>query len=112
MYETEVPFEEMGKVGDFTVTLASCGNPDYRQNPDQSLPGVPNLEVKVECLASASKACRKYIEDNALGGGNWIGGSISHDGKVVAQVSYNGRVWYPTKNATRETGDKHASQEH
>ena len=28
-----------------------------------------------------------------LGGGNWNGGQICEEGRPLARVSYNGRVW-------------------
>lgn len=77
------------------VRLSSVGNPDYGQNPNQSLYGSePNKTVTVKSFKEASKVCQKFIEDNDLGGGNWDGGLILDDNnKVIAHVSYNGRVW-------------------
>ncbi len=93
MYGKEIPQEQLQTTGNYSVTLSSCGNPDFRQDPSRSLPGVRKKTVKVCSMADASKACRKYIDDHELGGGNWTGGEISLDGKAVARVSYNGRVW-------------------
>jgi hypothetical protein len=89
----EVPLEEQQKVAAYTVMLSSCGNPDFDQHPGRSLPGVRKATVKVDTMAAASKACRDYITENGLGGGNWAGGQILLDGEMVARVSYNGRVW-------------------
>ena len=51
--------------------------------------------VPVADLAAASLACRRYIAESGLGGSEWRGGAV-HDGKrLVARVSYNGRVWGP-----------------
>jgi hypothetical protein len=75
------------------VVLSNVGNPDYRQDPDQTLPGVPNRIVAAKDLAEASTLCRAYIGENDLGGGNWSGGLVLKDGKEFAKVSYNGRVW-------------------
>jgi hypothetical protein len=55
--------------------------------------------VAVDDFPAASKACRDYIEENDLGGGNWTGGDIRENGKVVAKVSYNGTVWPPSEFA-------------
>lgn len=78
------------------VTLKSVGNPDFGQTPGRSLPGVPVRTVEVADLAAASKACRDYIAEHNLGGGNWDGGRIVDGDKVeVGRVSYNGRVWPP-----------------
>lgn len=77
------------------VTLSSAGNPDHGQNPNQSLFGCEkNKSIKVNSFKEASDVCKKFIDDNGLGSGNWEGGQIFDDaGKQIAHVSYNGRVW-------------------
>lgn len=78
------------------VTLASVGNPDFRgQDPNKPLFGCePNKEVEVKTFKEASQVCVDFIMKNDLGSGNWAGGNIKDDsGKVIAVVSYNGRVW-------------------
>lgn len=85
--------------GDFTVRLASAGNPDFGQDPNRSLPGVPRLTIRVATLRVASAACRAFIEHYELGGGNWIGGEVKRGRKLVARISYNGRAW--EQGATR-----------
>lgn len=78
----------------YTVLLSSCGNPDYQQDPDRPLPGVPVERVPAASLSAASTVCREYIERHGLGSGNWSGGIIEDaNGICVANVSYNGRVW-------------------
>jgi hypothetical protein len=85
------------KRGAYVVALASCGNVDFGQHPDRSLPGVPAKRVRVATLRAASEVCRLYIEHHELGGGNWIGGDVL-DAKTqaaVAKISYNGQAWKP-----------------
>ncbi len=80
----------------FLVILSSLGNPDFRQDPDRPLPGVPVLKQKVRDFAAASQACLDYIAQHELGGGNWNGGDIFDEhGERIANVSYNGFVWPP-----------------
>ena len=58
----------------------------------------PKLKkMTVPSLEEASKVCRAYIEDDALGSSNWMGGEVVSEetGLCVAVVSYNGRVWFP-----------------
>jgi len=85
--------------GEFTVRLASAGNPDFGQDPRRSMPGVPRRMIQVATLRAASDACRAYIEHHELGGGNWTGGEVWRGigRKAVAQISYNGRAWEPSK---------------
>ncbi|MBD2746127.1 hypothetical protein IC232_05365 [Microvirga sp. BT688] len=79
----------------YTVILDNCGNPDRGQDASRRLPGTVRKVVAADHFPAASKACRDYIEENDLGGGNWTGGDIRENGKVVAKVSYNGTVWPP-----------------
>lgn len=77
------------------VKLASVGNPDFGQHPDQPLYGCEaDKIVPVKSFKEASELCQQFIEDNDLGAGNWSGGEIFNDkNEVIAHVSYNGRVW-------------------
>ncbi|WP_262298595.1 hypothetical protein [Microvirga sesbaniae] len=79
----------------YTVVLDNCGNPDRGQDPSRRLPGTVRKVVSVEDSAAASKACRDYIEENDLGGGNWTGGEIRENGQIVGKVAYNGTIWPP-----------------
>ncbi len=76
------------------VKLSSCGNPDFRQNPNEPLFGCPDeVYVEVATLKGASLICLKYISGWELGGGNWSGGQVYNGDIMVAQISYNGRAW-------------------
>ena len=75
-----------------TVTLSSVGNPDYGQYYGKNVLS-PTLVIEVKNFAQASAICRAYIAKFDLGGGNWTGGMIREGERVVAKVSYNGRVW-------------------
>ena len=74
------------------VTLSSAGNPDHGQYYGENLLS-PTLLVEVKNLAEASAVCRAYIAQYELGAGNWTGGTITKGNRIVARVSYNGRVW-------------------
>lgn len=88
------------------VTLKSVGNPDHNQNPNLPMYGAKkNSVVTVKSFKEASEVCSKFIEDNDLGSGNWSGGEILDDNKkIIAHVSYNGRVWEgkPWTSTTKE----------
>lgn len=73
------------------VKLSSCGNPDFKQNPNVSLS--PAEKIQIVTLKEASEACRTYIAKWNLGGGNWSGGQVYKGKKQIAQISYNGRIW-------------------
>ena len=75
------------------VNLASCGNPDHFQDPDQPMYGCDsNHYITVSTLDEASLECRKFIERNNLGNGNWIGGEVYENNKCIARIAYNGRI--------------------
>ena len=73
------------------VILSSCGDPDFGQKPKKEQS--PRDAIKVFSISQASKVCVEYIDKYDLGGGNWTGGQILSNGKQIAAVSYNGRVW-------------------
>jgi hypothetical protein len=78
------------------VRLSSCGNPDFGQNPACPVGNALPRTQPVASLADASATCRRYIEHHQLGGGNWTGGLVlDGESRIVARVSYNGRVWSP-----------------
>jgi hypothetical protein len=88
--------DKVEDVGPLEVKLSNRGNPDFEQHPDHPLPGRPRDVWKpVANYAEASRLCRRYIATHELGGGNWTGGEIRQAGrrKIIAYVSYNGRVW-------------------
>ena len=55
--------------------------------------------VSVNSITEASYAIQAYIDKNNLPSSTFDGGQIIDDfGKVIAVVSYNGRVWEPKWN--------------
>jgi hypothetical protein len=50
-------------------------------------------KVKVETLAEASKKTLAFIEDRDLGSRDVGMCVVLREGKVIAHISYNGRVW-------------------
>jgi hypothetical protein len=83
----------------FLVHLSHGPNPDLQYSGgyssgywgDTPAEGAKNVEVST--LADASDVVLAYIGRNGLGGGNWTGGQVIKGGKVVARISYNGRIW-------------------
>ena len=85
------------------LTLWHCKNPDlmygqgngtgYRNEPTDPC----RLTVEVDGFVQARQTMLAWIERNGLGGGNLrIGcGYVFVDGRIVARVSYNGRIWTP-----------------
>lgn len=74
----------------FEIVLCSAGNLGYGQTSAQS----PSRRQWVASLEEASLACKKYISEWNLDGGNWCGeaGQVFRDGCHVATIAYNGRI--------------------
>lgn len=77
----------------YTVKLSSCGNPDFDQNPYESVYGVPKRVMRATSIEECQRIVRNYIEFYNLGSGNWDGGDVFKDGKLIGNISYNGRFW-------------------
>jgi len=84
----------------YTIVLAHGRNEDIGHDERAGYWEVPvdpkRMVVGVASFAEASDVFRAWIERNGLGGGNMVreSGHIKDaDGRVVAEVSYNGRVW-------------------
>ncbi len=72
------------------VKLSSRKNPDFKNDPTRNY----SENITVMSLQQARDACQRFIATNDLGGGNWTGGQVFFkNGKQVARISYNGRVW-------------------
>jgi hypothetical protein len=103
--EPKVPFEPVTHLtrpatapqsGELWVALAHGANPDLPGGYHNGRPAVTSRRNVVKCasLAEASRLCRAYIERHDLGSGNWRGGDITDaSGRLVARVSFYGRVW-------------------
>jgi hypothetical protein len=54
-------------------------------------------EINVESLQEARSAFLRFIDTNGYGSSDLSrhAGRVTHNGKAVAIVSYNGRVWEP-----------------
>ena len=77
----------------YTVKLSSCGNIDYGQNPYEPLYDVPKRVIKATSIEECQQIVRNYIDFYNLGSGNWDGGDVFKDGKLIGYISYNGRYW-------------------
>ena len=73
------------------VELKHCPNYDIPKRYWDGKPNENNLLVEVESLEDASRICSNWIEELGLGSGNWTGGKVFNGGKLVAEISYNGR---------------------
>jgi hypothetical protein len=81
------------------VSLESVNNPDFYMDNRK----ISKSFEDVQSLLEAVSACENFIDTNNLGGGNWSGGDVFDDeNKLIAHISYNGRVWEPGDYPTKE----------
>lgn len=78
------------KAGQMLLACKSVGNPDFGQYAPLS-----DAEYFIiDNFEQAGGICRAYIEMWDLGGGNFPSAPIyNQNAELVAEVSYNGRVW-------------------
>lgn len=80
----------------FTVSLMNRGNPDMGQSPTKPLPSSRCYKKSVCSVLEARRICLEYIRKYQLGGSHWCGGQVTNaQGRPVAHISYNGRLWQP-----------------
>ena len=90
------PLAKATPVRKLTVLLAHAANPDIRSGGYWAdIPPFKKKLVPVSSLEEASRVCCEFNDKYGLGGGNWTGGEVRENGKVIAQISYNGRCWTP-----------------
>ncbi len=91
--DIELPKDVAQRVGNYLVTLSKAGSPDRGQDPTRSFWRTRPTSAVARTMEVAAALCEDYIQENDLGSGNWTGGEILEDGRLVARVSYNGRIW-------------------
>ncbi len=75
------------------VRLASRGDPDREQDPEQVMFGrPPDVWMPARDALHASEIVRGYISTYNLCSGNWAGGELIDDGQHVATIAYNGSI--------------------
>lgn len=86
----------------YVMILRSVGNPDFQQFAPISEPAA----IKGDSLIAMVQAAEEYREFWNLGSGNWVRPEVRCEGKPVAWISYNGRLWDSPKFETaREIHD-------
>lgn len=85
----------------FRLTLSSVGSPDFGQDPRRSVS--PHESFEVQTLSAAADAVRGYIARYRLGGGNLPTVMVFEGNRVVARISYNGRIWLPPEDGWNDS---------
>ena len=80
------------KSNQYEVELESIDNPDFEYKKRYTKK-IKKYRVSVNSIEEAKKVVSEFINDNDLGGGNFIGAQIYQNNKPIAYISYNLRVW-------------------
>jgi hypothetical protein len=77
------------------VHITHAPNPDLydRGGYWHYVPEPVDIWLPVHSYEEASQVARRFIQSHDLGGGNWTGGQIRRNGRIIAHVSFNGAVW-------------------
>jgi predicted ABC-type ATPase len=70
------------------VELGAISNPDMDEDNE-----IEFKRVSVKSIDEAVKLVKNFISENDLGSGEFIGAQIYNNGKPIAYVSYNLKVW-------------------
>lgn len=81
------------KATGYQIELSAEPNPDFSPGSHEATVNIPVKKVSVKSIDEARKRVIDFISENDLGSGNWTGGQIYQNGKPIAHISYNGKVW-------------------
>jgi hypothetical protein len=82
-----------GQTSTYEVHLEAVPNIDYDQSDYRANVRVSKLKKSAKSIDEAVRIAKNFIEDNDLGGGNFIPAKLYKNGKQIGFISYNGRVW-------------------
>jgi hypothetical protein len=82
-----------GKISSYEVELEAVPNSDYDQYSHRASLRVKKTKKSVKSIEEAVKIAKNFIDENDLGGGNFLPAKIYKNGKHIGFISYNGRVW-------------------
>lgn len=81
--------------GTFSVVVEAIPNKDFAPGTPQASVKVPLATIPVASLAAAKALFQAFVQENGLGAGNLTSksGRVSRDGKPLALISFNGKLW-------------------
>lgn len=79
--------------GNYEVELAAEPNPDHDKNSWEGSVKKQKKRVAVKSIEDAQSKVNTFIEENNLGGGNFIPADVFNNGTKIGYISYNGKYW-------------------
>jgi len=93
IWDRNTHFAKGGKISSYEVELEAVPNSDYDQYSHRASLRVKKTKKSVKSIEEAVKIAKNFIDENDLGGGNFLPAKIYKNGKHIGFISYNGRVW-------------------
>lgn len=90
---SEGQYAKGGKIATYEVHLEAIPNRDFDQSYHEAQVRIPKIKKFAKTIDDAVKITKKFIQDNDLGGGNFLPAKLFENGKEIGFISYNGRVW-------------------
>lgn len=84
---------------DYELELEAVPNPDHSRERHSGIVKIKKHRVPVSSFSDARVKVASFIEDNDLGGGNFVPAKIYLEDVEIAYISYNGRLWNPDGTA-------------
>lgn len=84
---------------DYELELEAVPNPDNSRKIHSGIVKIKKHRVPVSSFSDARIKVASFIEDNDLGGGNFVPAKIYLGDVEIGYISYNGRLWNPDGTA-------------
>jgi hypothetical protein len=82
-----------GKISSYEVELEAVPNRDFSYGSHEAKVRVKKSKKSANSIEQAVTITKQFIQENDLGGSNFIPAKIYKNGKHIGFISYNGRVW-------------------
>ncbi len=92
-YDINTHFAKGGKISSYEVELEAVPNRDFSYGSHEAKVRVKKSKKSANSIEQAVAITKQFIQENDLGGSNFIPAKIYKNGKHIGFISYNGRVW-------------------
>jgi hypothetical protein len=83
----------LNESNEMEVYLEAVPNKDFSSDSNEGSINIKGKWIKVDDLKDAQIKVRLFIKKHELGSGNFSGGQVRKDGKEIAHISHNYRIW-------------------
>jgi hypothetical protein len=91
--ELDSKLAEGGSVKKIKVHLEAVPNIDYDKSDWRGVVQIPKQIQSANTLEEIKIITRKFIDENDLGGGNFVNADVYENNQKIGYISYNGKFW-------------------